>query len=114
MSGPRRLAVPRRVAVSAGEDGRPLEVGGQVVDAVREGEADLMLGRALAGRPRESFCAVGAVGHDFYDGERDGPRGFPRFTDPRLRAEDGYADYLRMATERSLERCGIDSFDLLL
>src|SRR5436305_3631123 len=83
-------------------------------DAYGQGEADLMLGRALAGRPRESFCAVGAVGHDFYDGERDGPRGFPRFTDPRLRAEDGYADYLRMATERSLERCGIDSFDLLL
>ena len=25
-----------------------------------------------------------------------------------------YGDYLRMATERSLERCGIDSFDLLL
>ncbi|HEX8854227.1 MAG TPA: aldo/keto reductase, partial [Thermoleophilaceae bacterium] len=27
---------------------------------------------------------------------------------------DGYADYVRMATERSLERCGVDSFDLLL
>ena len=36
MSGPRRLAVPRRVAVSAGEHGRPLEVGGRTVDAVRE------------------------------------------------------------------------------
>lgn len=36
MSGPRRLAVPRRVAVDAGEDGRPLEVGGRAVDAVRE------------------------------------------------------------------------------
>ena len=64
--------------------------------------------------PREEFCAVGAVGHDFYEGERDGPRGFPRFTDPRLRGPDAYADYLRMATERSLERCGLDSFDLLL
>jgi aryl-alcohol dehydrogenase-like predicted oxidoreductase len=57
---------------------------------------------------------VGAVGHDFYDGERDGPKGFPRFTDPRLRGPDQYVSYLRMATERSLERCGVDSFDLLL
>jgi aryl-alcohol dehydrogenase-like predicted oxidoreductase len=83
-------------------------------DVYGEGGADRMLGRALAGRRREDFCVVGAVGHDFYEGARDGPRGFPRFTDPRLRDEDGYADYLRLATERSLERCGIDSFDLLL
>ncbi len=78
------------------------------------GEADRMLGRALSGRARSDFCVVGAVGHDFYTGERAGAKGFPRFTDPRLRDESGYADYLRMATERSLERCGIDSFDLLL
>jgi aryl-alcohol dehydrogenase-like predicted oxidoreductase len=83
-------------------------------DVYGEGEADRMLGRAIAGRPREAMCIVGAVGHDFYAGERDGAKGFPRFTDPRLRGEAGYADYLRMATERSLERCGIDSFDLLL
>jgi len=54
------------------------------------------------------------VGHDFYDGERDGSKGFPRFTDPRLRGPDGYAPYLRMAAERSLERLGVDRFDLLL
>jgi aryl-alcohol dehydrogenase-like predicted oxidoreductase len=83
-------------------------------DVYGEGAADRMLGQALAGRPREEVCVVGAVGHDFYAGERDGPRGFPRFTDPRLRAESEYADYLSMATERSLERCGIDHFDLLL
>jgi aryl-alcohol dehydrogenase-like predicted oxidoreductase len=83
-------------------------------DVYGEGEADRRLGRALAGRARDAFCAVGAVGHDFYTGERDGPRGFPRFTDERLRSQDGYADYLRMATERSLERCGLDQFDLLL
>ncbi len=83
-------------------------------DVYGAGEADAMLGRAIAGHPREQMCLVGAVGHDFYEGERDGPRGFPRFTDPRLRTEDGYAAYLRMATERSLERCGIDRFDLLL
>ncbi len=83
-------------------------------DVYGTGEADTMLGRALAGRPREGVCVVGAVGHDFYTGQRDGPKGYPRFTDPRLRSPEQYADYLRMATERSLERCGIDSFDLLL
>ncbi|MFL5822951.1 MAG: hypothetical protein ACJ764_05860 [Solirubrobacteraceae bacterium] len=36
MSGPRRLAVPRRVAVSAAPDGQPLEVAGRPVDSVRE------------------------------------------------------------------------------
>ncbi len=57
---------------------------------------------------------MGAVGHDFYEGERDGPRGFPRFTDPSLRGPDQYGAYLRMAAERSLERLGADRFDLLL
>lgn len=83
-------------------------------DAYGQGEADEVLGRALAGSPRDSYCLVGAVGHDFYEGERDGPRGFPRFTDPRLRGEAGYAAYLRMAAEKSLERIGTDRFDLLL
>jgi aryl-alcohol dehydrogenase-like predicted oxidoreductase len=83
-------------------------------DTYGQGEADEVLGRALEGARRDSYCLVGAVGHDFYEGERDGPRGFPRFTDPRLRGEGGYAGYLRMATERSLERIGADSFDLLL
>ena len=83
-------------------------------DVYGAGDADTMLGRALAGRRRDDTRIVGAVGHDFYTGERDGPKGFPRFTDPRLRGASGYADYLRMATERSLERCGVDHFDLLL
>ena len=83
-------------------------------DVYGTGDADRMLGEAIAGRPREQMCIVGAVGHDFYTGERNGPKGFPRFTDPALRDASGYADYLRMATERSLERCGLDSFDLLL
>jgi aryl-alcohol dehydrogenase-like predicted oxidoreductase len=83
-------------------------------DVYGSGEADRMLGRAIAGRDREQMCIVGAVGHDFYSGERDGAKGFPRFTDSQLRSADAYADYLRMATERSLERCGIDGFDVLL
>jgi hypothetical protein len=36
LSGPRRLSVPRRVAVSAAPDGRPLTVADCPVDAVRE------------------------------------------------------------------------------
>jgi len=83
-------------------------------DTYGQGEADRVLGRALQGVPREDYCLVGAVGHDFYEGERDGPRGFPRFTDPRLRGPEQYASYLRMATEASLERIGASSFDLLL
>jgi len=83
-------------------------------DVYGAGEADLIVGRALEGLPRDSYFLVGAVGHDFYEGERDGPRGFPRFTDPSLRGPDEYAGYLRMAVERSLERCGVDAFDLLL
>jgi aryl-alcohol dehydrogenase-like predicted oxidoreductase len=83
-------------------------------DVYGSGEADRALGVALHGVDRASYCLVGAVGHDFYSGERDGAKGFPRFTDPSLRGEADYAAYLRMATERSLERCGVDSFDLLL
>jgi aryl-alcohol dehydrogenase-like predicted oxidoreductase len=83
-------------------------------DAYGAGEADSLLGRALRGVPREDYSLVGAIGHDFYEGERDGPRGYPRFTDPRLRGPEAYGDYVRMAVERSLERCGVDSFDLLL
>jgi aryl-alcohol dehydrogenase-like predicted oxidoreductase len=83
-------------------------------DAYGAGEADRVLGRALAGTDRDNVCVIGAIGHDFYEGEREGAKGFPRFTDPRLRGPDAYADYVRMATERSLERIGIDAFDLLL
>jgi aryl-alcohol dehydrogenase-like predicted oxidoreductase len=83
-------------------------------DVYGQGEADSLLGWALGGIPRDGFRLVGAVGHDFYEGERQGPRGYPRFTDPALRGPDAYADYLRMASERSLERLGQDRFDLLL
>ena len=83
-------------------------------DAYGAGEADRVLGRALKGVDRESYCLIGAIGHDFYEGEREGAKGFPRFTDPRLRGEDAYGDYIQMATERSLERLGVERFDLLL
>jgi aryl-alcohol dehydrogenase-like predicted oxidoreductase len=83
-------------------------------DTYGQGEADSLLGRALEGLPRDSYSLVGAVGHDFYEGERQGAKGFPRFTDPALRGPGEYASYLRMAAERSLERIGADSFDVLL
>ena len=121
----RRRNVERRAFHALRRGGRRGPAGGaappgggidtvMTADAYGAGEADSLLGRALAGVAREDYCLVGAIGHDFYEGERDGAKGFPRFTDPRLRGPDGYADYVRMATERSLERCGADAFDLLL
>lgn len=83
-------------------------------DVYGEGAADSLLGDALRGVERDGYCLVGAIGHDFYEGEREGAKGFPRFTDPRLRNEREYAAYIRMATERSLERIGAERFDLLL
>jgi aryl-alcohol dehydrogenase-like predicted oxidoreductase len=90
-------------------------------DVYGTGQADELLGQALTDAfssatdvSRDDVCVIGAVGHDFYTGERDGPRGYPRFTDPRLRGPDQYGVYLREATERSLARCRIDQFDLLL
>ena len=83
-------------------------------DVYGTGEADRLFGRAMEGIARESYCLVGAVGHDFYTGEREGAKGFPRFTNSTLRKPAEYASYLRMATEKSLERCRSDKFDLLL
>jgi aryl-alcohol dehydrogenase-like predicted oxidoreductase len=83
-------------------------------DVYGRGEADALLGRALAGIPRDDYVLVGAVGHDFYEGDRGGAAGYPRFTDPSLRGPEAYGDYVRMAVERSLERCRASAFDLLL
>ena len=83
-------------------------------DVYGEGEADRTLGRALKGLDRESYRIAGAIGHDFIHGERQGPKGFPRFTDPSLRGPEGYAGYLREAAERSLQAVGTDFFDVLL
>ncbi|MEA2178102.1 MAG: hypothetical protein QOG77_1399, partial [Solirubrobacteraceae bacterium] len=83
-------------------------------DAYGAGAADSLVGRALEGVPRDSYSLVGAVGHDIYEGERRGAKGYPRFTDPDLRGPESYGTYLRMATERSLERVGAEAFDVLL
>jgi aryl-alcohol dehydrogenase-like predicted oxidoreductase len=83
-------------------------------DVYGNGQADELLGRALEGIPRDSYALVGAVGHDFYEGKREGAKGYPRFTHPSLRPPGQYASYLRMATEKSLARCRAQEFDLLL
>jgi len=83
-------------------------------DVYGSGQADEILGQALAGFPRDSYCLVGAVGHDFYTGKREGAKGYPRFTDPALRGPEQYYSYLREAAEKSLLRCRAAKFDLLL
>lgn len=83
-------------------------------DVYGSGAADEAIGRALAGLPRDSYCLVGIIGHDFYGGTRDGQKGFPRFTDSRIRQPRDFADYVSMATEKSLARCQTDHFDCLL
>jgi aryl-alcohol dehydrogenase-like predicted oxidoreductase len=81
-------------------------------DVYGQGEGDRLVGRALQGLDRDAYSLVGAIGHDFYDGERQGAKGFPRFT--ATVAPEQWGTYVREATERSLERCGVDAFDVLL
>lgn len=128
------MSTPGHVALGAWSGGRHLHFGEPIeedrlaallrpgdgihtiitADAYGAGDADRVVGRALEGVAREDAFVVGAVGHDFYEGEREGAKGFPRFTDARLRGPEDYAGYLRRATEASLERCGLDRFDVLL
>ncbi|MEM7014713.1 MAG: aldo/keto reductase [Verrucomicrobiota bacterium] len=83
-------------------------------DVYGKGRADELLGQALDGFDRDSYSLVGTVGHDIYNGFREGSKGYQRFTDPKLRDESGYADYLQMATEKELERCRASKFDLVM
>ena len=83
-------------------------------DVYGNGKADELLGRALKGVDRASYSLVGMIGHDFYEGQRQGSQGYPRFTDPKLRGPEGFAGFVRMAVSKELERCGSDHFDLLM
>ena len=83
-------------------------------DVYGNGKADELLGMALKGVDRSTYSLVGMIGHDFYEGQRQGSKGYPRFTDPELRGPEGYADFVKMATSKELERCGTDKFDLLM
>ncbi len=82
-------------------------------DSPGNGQSDALLGRALQGVPRDSYCLVGGIGRDFYTGQADADGNWPRFTHPTLRRADGYASYLRMAAEKQLQRCAAGRFDLL-
>ncbi|MDZ4401610.1 aldo/keto reductase [Prosthecobacter sp.] len=83
-------------------------------DVYGAGRADSMLGEALKGLPRDEYCLVGIVGHDFYTGLRAGSKGYPRFTDAGLHKPEQYGSYLTMAAEESLKRCGVAKFDCLM
>src|SRR5580658_9380575 len=83
-------------------------------DVYGAGRADSLMGEALRGLPRDTYCLAGIIGHDFYSGLRAGAKGYPRFTEPSLRGPNQYEDYLVMATEKSLERCGVAKFDLVM
>ena len=75
-------------------------------DTYGQGEADELLGRALAASRvrRYAWSAPSATTSTRVSGTARA--GFPRFTDPRLRGPGDYAYYLRMAAEKSLERVG--------
>lgn len=83
-------------------------------DVYGAGRADTLLGDALKGVARDTYSLVGIIGHDYYGGMRAGAKGYPRFTEPGLRQPDDYAPYLKMACEKSLERCQVEKFDLLM
>ena len=83
-------------------------------DAYGALKADALLAKALRGIDRDTYCLVGMIGHDIYEGERRGSKGWQRYTDPELRGEDGYAEFLKMATEKTLEANETDHFDLCM
>jgi len=83
-------------------------------DAYGALKADQLLAKALQGIDRSTYCLVGMIGHDIHHGERQGSKGWQRYTEPSLRGEDGYAEFLKMATEKTLEACGTDRFDLCM
>ena len=83
-------------------------------DVYADGEADRIVGRAVKGLDRDSYCIAAAIGHDFVKGVRQGSSGYPRFTNPSLRGEDEYRGYLFAALEASLERLGTDHVDLVM
>ena len=82
-------------------------------DVYGAGEADTMLGPARGDRPgggsrvrRSAWSAPSAMTST--PASARAPRASRASPIPRLRGPEQYAGYLRMATERSLERCGID------
>ena len=83
-------------------------------DVYGVGRADQILGQALNDFDRESYCLVGMLGHDIYEGKREGSKGYPRFSNPSLRSASEYSSFLKMAAEKSLENCSANKFDLVM
>ena len=83
-------------------------------DVYGAGKADAMLGEALKGIDRSSYCLVGMLGHDHYKGKREGSKGYPRFSSPDLRPPEEFESFLTMSCEKSLEACRTDYFDCVL
>ena len=83
-------------------------------DTYGQGEADRVLGRALAGVPRGELLAGRFRRPRLLRGGAQRPQGLSPVHRPRPARSRRYAAYLRMATEASLERIGASSFDLLL
>ncbi|MSU42273.1 MAG: aldo/keto reductase [Pedosphaera sp.] len=83
-------------------------------DVYGQGAAEQLLARALQDVPRDSYCLVGLIGHDFYAGTPPRHTGHARFTDPTLRTPGAFAAYLEMAVRHSLQRCRTDHFDVVM
>ena len=84
-------------------------------DVYGAGEADRLLGSALAGRGPRQLLPDRRDRARLLRRRARRRQGLPPLHRPRgCAGPSEYADYIRMATERSLERCGVEQFDLLL
>ncbi len=82
-------------------------------DVYGSGDADLVVGRALAGPAARVLLARGRSRPRLLRDAARRRQGLPALH-VHARAARPIADYLREATERSLERCGVEHFDVLL
>ncbi len=83
-------------------------------DVYGAGRADKLLGEALSAYDRDTYCLVGMLGHDYINAERQGSKGYPRFTDASLRGPEGYESFLVEACDLSLKNCRAEKFDLVM
>ncbi|OAQ51535.1 hypothetical protein HTG_15885 [Natrinema mahii] len=72
-------------------------------DVYGHGDSEKLLGRALS-EVRDEVTVATKVGYDFYNNPQAGHGELPKEMEP---------DYLREAVEKSLERLGMDSVDVL-
>ena len=124
---------PGRIAIGTWSGGRFMHFGEPLSDErlralLRPGDGiDTVItadaygaGEAIAARR----CAAGLRARELLPDRRDrarllrgparGRQGISALHRPTLRSESAYGDYIRAATERSLQRCGVERFDVLL